>query len=238
MSQTASNLVVHMVFSTKARRPLITPETRSDVFAYLGGIIREMDGTALIVGGMSDHVHLLIRLRPVHAVAEIGRVLKANSSRWIREKWNRKFAWQNGYGAFSVSESNVSGGYAVYRQPGRASQEGDVPAGICRFFEEEQDCLRRAVHLGVVSIAPAGLAFILDTLPRACALGCILAPLRGWNVECEVLKSARLGHRRRAKSQLPDVLLSGNSIVGTVSRYTRLSTAWPAARSLCTSDSK
>ena len=108
MSQTASNLIVHMVFSTKARQPLITPEIRSDVFAYLGGIIRETDGTALIVGGTSDHVHLLIRLRPVHAVAEIARVLKANSSRWMREKWNRKFAWQNGYGAFSVSESNVS----------------------------------------------------------------------------------------------------------------------------------
>lgn len=107
MSQTASNLLIHLVFSTKARQPLITREIRSDLFAYLGGIIREMHGTALIVGGIADHVHMLIRMRPVQAAAEIARVVKANSSRWVRGKWNAQFAWQNGYGAFSVSESNV-----------------------------------------------------------------------------------------------------------------------------------
>ena len=107
MSQTASNLVVHMIFSTKARQSLLTPEIRDDVFAYLGGVIREMRGTALIVGGTSDHAHMLFRIRPVQAVAEIARVVKANSSRWLRKKGNEHFYWQNGYGAFSVSESNV-----------------------------------------------------------------------------------------------------------------------------------
>ncbi len=107
MSQTASNLVIHMIFSTKARQSLLTPEIRDDVFAYLGGVIREMHGTALIVGGMADHIHMLFRIRPVQAVAEIARVVKANSSRWLRKKGNAHFSWQNGYGAFSVSESNV-----------------------------------------------------------------------------------------------------------------------------------
>jgi putative transposase len=107
MAHTAGNLVLHLIFSTKARQPLITPEIRSDLFAYLGGIIREMNGTALIVNGTGDHVHMLIRIRPVHAVAEIARVVKANSSRWVREKGNKHFAWQTGYGAFSVSESNI-----------------------------------------------------------------------------------------------------------------------------------
>ncbi len=107
MPQTAGNLVVHLIFSTKARQPFITSKIRSDLFAYLGGIIREMRGTALIVNGTADHVHMLIRIRPVHAAAEIVRVVKANSSRWVREKWNARFGWQNGYGAFSVSESNV-----------------------------------------------------------------------------------------------------------------------------------
>ena len=107
MSQTASNLVIHLIFSTKGRQPLITPEIRPDLFAYLGGIVREMRGTAIIVGGTADHVHMLIRIRPVHSAAEIARVVKTNSSRWVHERWNRQFAWQNGHGAFSVSESNV-----------------------------------------------------------------------------------------------------------------------------------
>jgi len=66
-----------------------------------------MRGTALIINGTSDHVHMLIRIRPVQAAAEIARVVKTNSSRWVSEKWNVPFAWQTGYGAFSVSESNV-----------------------------------------------------------------------------------------------------------------------------------
>jgi REP-associated tyrosine transposase len=68
---------------------------------------REMRGTALIINGTADHVHMLIRIRPAQAAAEVARVVKSNSSRWAREKWNNCFAWQTGYGAFSVSESNV-----------------------------------------------------------------------------------------------------------------------------------
>jgi len=86
---------------------LIKTEFRDDLFAYLGGIVREMHGTALIVNGEPDHVHMLIRVRPVHSAAEIARVVKTNSCRWIREKHTRDFAWQTGYGVFSVSESGV-----------------------------------------------------------------------------------------------------------------------------------
>jgi len=107
VSHTASNIILHLIFSTKGREPLMTPEVRTDLFAYLGGIVRELRGTALIVNGTADHVHMLIRIRPVHAAAEIARVVKTNSSRWVRQKGNRNFAWQTGYGAFSVSESNV-----------------------------------------------------------------------------------------------------------------------------------
>jgi putative transposase len=85
------------------------PDFRSDLFAYLGGIIREMGGTALIINGTADHIHMLVRARPAHSPAEVVRVAKANSSRWVHEKWNSDFAWQTGYGVFSVSESNVAG---------------------------------------------------------------------------------------------------------------------------------
>jgi putative transposase len=96
-----------MIFSTQGRLPLIKPEFRNDLFAYLGGIIREMRGTALIISGTADHVHVLVRIRPVHSAAEVARVIKTNSSGWVRAKWSSDFAWQTGYGVFSVSESNV-----------------------------------------------------------------------------------------------------------------------------------
>jgi len=108
VSHTSGNILLHMIFSTHERRPLIKPDFRADLFAYLGGIIREMDGTALIINGSSDHVHMLVRIRPTHSSAQIARVVKANSSRWVHEKWDSKFAWQTGYGVFSVSESNAA----------------------------------------------------------------------------------------------------------------------------------
>jgi len=108
VSHTSGNILLHLIFSTKGKLPLIKPDFRADLFAYLGGIIREMQGTALIINGTADHVHMLLRIRPVHSAAEIARVLKANSSRWMHEKWSAEFAWQTGYGVFSVSQSNVA----------------------------------------------------------------------------------------------------------------------------------
>lgn len=107
MSHTLGNILLHFIFSTHGRRPMIKPGFRDEVFAYLGGIVREMNGAALIINGEADHVHLLIRVRPIHSAAEIARVVKTNSSRWLREKHSPAFAWQTGYGVFSVSESSL-----------------------------------------------------------------------------------------------------------------------------------
>jgi putative transposase len=107
MPHTSGNILLHFIFSTRGRRPLIKPHFRADLFAYLGGIVREMRGTALIVSGTADHVHLLVRVRPVHSASEMVRVVKANSSKWVRTK-RPNFAWQIGYGVFSVSESSVA----------------------------------------------------------------------------------------------------------------------------------
>jgi putative transposase len=108
VAQTCGNVVVHLIFSTKLRKPLIAPDIRSDLFAYLGGIIRELRCTALIINGTCDHVHMLIRIRPALSIAEIARIVKTNSSGWIRKKGHKEFAWQAGYGVFSVSESSVA----------------------------------------------------------------------------------------------------------------------------------
>ena len=123
MSHTSSNILLHVIFSTQGRRPLIKADFRADLFAYLGGIVREMNGTALIINGIADHVHMLVRIRPAHSPAEIARVVKANSSRWVHEKWDAGFAWQTGYGVFSVSESSVAAVHEIYRRTMKSTTE-------------------------------------------------------------------------------------------------------------------
>jgi putative transposase len=109
MGHTYTNLITHTIFSTKDRLPYLREDRRDDVFAYVGGIVRELKGTALNVNRVSDHVHALIRLPAVLAISKAVEVMKSNSSRWIHEHrvLHRTFAWQTGYAAFSVSESSV-----------------------------------------------------------------------------------------------------------------------------------
>jgi len=109
MAATLTNLLYHVVFSTKLRVPLITESLEAELYRYMGGIIRGEGGILLEIGGMSDHVHLLVKLKPTVAVADMLRVLKANSSKWVNEeKWHlQKFGWQDGYAAFTVSQSQV-----------------------------------------------------------------------------------------------------------------------------------
>jgi putative transposase len=108
MSRTFTNLLTHLVFSTKDREPMIVPELKPELYAYLGGLARELKGKSYGLNGTSDHVHLLISLPPVVSISDALRFIKSNSSGWVHDKWPRRsFAWQLGYGAFSVSKSNV-----------------------------------------------------------------------------------------------------------------------------------
>jgi REP-associated tyrosine transposase len=110
MAHTFSNLLVHIIFSTKDRIASIHAEWRPDLGAYLGGIAREMGGKAVMINGTADHVHLLVSIPANIAVAEMVRVLKANSSRWVNRTHPMKpmFVWQTGYAAYSVSQSNAA----------------------------------------------------------------------------------------------------------------------------------
>ena len=108
MAHTFTHLLTHIVFSTKDRSPLITPDLRVRLFPYLGGIIRELDGHAYIINGPVDHLHVLATLSPKIAVSDFMCKLKAGSSKWVHEELkNERFAWQAGYGAFSVSKSST-----------------------------------------------------------------------------------------------------------------------------------
>jgi REP element-mobilizing transposase RayT len=103
MGSTFFSLHYHVVFSTKERRPIIKLEWRSRLHSYLGGMVRQMDGVAEIIGGVDDHVHLLLSLRPVHRPSDFMRDLKKDSTNWVKENVERRFAWQEGYAVFSVS---------------------------------------------------------------------------------------------------------------------------------------
>ena len=105
MGSTFFSLHYHIVFSAKARIPFIQTDWRPRVHSYLGGIIRGMNGVAEIVGGVADHVHLLVSLRPVHRIADVLRDMKKDSSSWVKENFEPHFAWQEGYAAFTVSPS-------------------------------------------------------------------------------------------------------------------------------------
>ena len=109
MSDSYTNLLYHIVFSTKERRPLITSQYEPRLDDYIGGTVRGMGGICLEINGTEDHVHLLAKLRPVKSVSEVLRELKANASGWMHDVFPevRKFSWQRGYGAFTVSHSNV-----------------------------------------------------------------------------------------------------------------------------------
>ena len=106
MGHSFTNLLYHVVFSTKNRARVISNDLRPRLLAYLGGIVREQKGTLLQAGGTEDHVHLLLALPPTICLADALRVLKTNSSRWAHEN-NPRFAWQTGYSAFTVSQSSV-----------------------------------------------------------------------------------------------------------------------------------
>lgn len=107
MSRTFTNLLTHVIFSTKNREPWIRRETKMELHAYLGGLVRELKGKAYGINGTNDHVHMLVSLPPNVATSDALRFIKANSSAWMRDKWKKPFAWQLGYAAFSVSKSNA-----------------------------------------------------------------------------------------------------------------------------------
>jgi REP element-mobilizing transposase RayT len=109
MAGTYTKLFYHLVFGTKHRQEFITSAIEEELYKYLAGIVRGMGGSCVAVNGMPDHVHLLIILPPKIALSDALREIKANSSKWLHETKPglAKFAWQDGFAAFTVSKSAV-----------------------------------------------------------------------------------------------------------------------------------
>jgi REP element-mobilizing transposase RayT len=109
MAGTFTKLLYHVVYSTKHREPLITPPLRDRLYDYIGGIIRGEGGVLLEIGGMPEHLHWVARLKTEPSVAVILKKVKAKSSKWVNEETDHqgRFSWQRGYGAFTVSVSQL-----------------------------------------------------------------------------------------------------------------------------------
>ncbi len=109
MPQSLSSILIHLIFSTKNREPFISPEIETELYPYMASIFKAIKSPALIINGTSDHLHTLFSLSRVITIANLVEEVKTESSKWIKTKGTefRDFHWQNGYGAFSIGQSQV-----------------------------------------------------------------------------------------------------------------------------------
>jgi putative transposase len=109
MSQSLAKNLIHLIYSTKNRTPCLSADLRPALYAYMAGILQHWESPALVIGGIADHVHILFCLSKNHPLKKIVEEVKKGASKWLKTKDPnlRDFHWQNGYGAFSVSASNV-----------------------------------------------------------------------------------------------------------------------------------
>ena len=137
MAGTYTNLIYHLVFSTKRRVPWLSPAVRDRIHQYMGGHIRDEGGVLYEIGGMPDHVHLLARLRPVESISDYLRDIKSHVSGWIHETFPemREFGWQDGYGAFSVSYSQMNRVKAYIQNQEKHHQRFDFKIEFIRFLK-------------------------------------------------------------------------------------------------------
>lgn len=109
MGHTYAGLTYHLVWSTKERRPFLDADVCTHLAEFIGGVVRKRDGKLLAMGGTANHVHVLLSLPPKTCLSELVRDAKALSSGWLRTTWGElnAFAWQSGYGAFTVSPTRI-----------------------------------------------------------------------------------------------------------------------------------
>ena len=108
MPQSLARVLIHLVFSTKNREPMIARDIRPELHRYLGGILDKLGCPPLRGGGTVDHVHVLFSLSRTRAIAEVVEEAKKGSSKWMKQHGHPDFWWQAGYGAFSVAQSQLS----------------------------------------------------------------------------------------------------------------------------------
>ena len=140
MAGTYTNLLYHLVFSTKNRQETITSANEEELYNYIGGIIRGIEGICLEINGMPDHVHILAKLPPKIAVSNALRDIKANSSKWVNETKAGllKFGWQDGFSAFTVSKSQVDAVRQYIREQKQHHRASDFKAELLTLLSKHE----------------------------------------------------------------------------------------------------
>jgi putative transposase len=139
MSHTYCSSLFHCVFSTKERRKIIAPDIQSRLWAYMGGIAREHEMKALAVGGIDDHVHLLLSLPSSLPIAKAMQEIKSASSRWMHDRCGvNGFGWQEGYGAFSIGWTQVETTLAYIARQTDHHQKRDFQAEFIAFLKKHR----------------------------------------------------------------------------------------------------
>lgn len=138
MGSTLTNLIFHVVFSTKNRERIINDDVRKKLYQYMGGIIKGEGGTSLSIGGTTDHVHLLLKIPASIALSDMLRKLKSNSSKWINEQqfFGFSFSWQRGYAAFSVSRSMLGSVSAYIENQEEHHRKASFKEELIAFLEK------------------------------------------------------------------------------------------------------
>lgn len=129
-------LTYHLVYGPKNRMPVLTPGITKRLYPYMGGILRNLGGKPILMGGMPDHVHVLAFLSPTRALDDVVCALKANSSRWMHEALGLgDFAWQEGYGGFTVGYRGIEGARDYILNQAEHHREEDFLTEYRRFLE-------------------------------------------------------------------------------------------------------
>lgn len=137
MAQSYCRILVHLVFATKYRRPVLTPAIRRELHPYMATTARGTGCLCLAVGGIEDHVHLLLGLPRIHPISKVVEVVKKSSSKWIKTKGDEfaQFSWQKGYAAFSVRYSDSSRVVRYIRNQERHHQRKNLETEFRAFLQ-------------------------------------------------------------------------------------------------------
>jgi REP element-mobilizing transposase RayT len=161
---------IHIVFSTKERKPLIPADQQKRLWAYMGGIAKNVGVTPLSIGGMPDHVHVLAALPADLAIAKFVNVLKSNSSNQMDARARRGIRLAEGLRRVFGEQLKPGFGHGIHREPGRASQEEGFRAGILGVIEETSRPVRPEIRFRL-GVAPFGGLLFFPRIPSPYGLG-------------------------------------------------------------------
>ncbi|MBL4818205.1 MAG: IS200/IS605 family transposase [Deltaproteobacteria bacterium] len=136
MSQSLASIKIHLIFSTKLRLPLLEADIRPDFYRYISAIAKRNGSEIFEIGGVEDHIHILLTLPKTTTLAKLVEVLKSSTSKWLKTKKEslNYFAWQTGYGAFSVSESQVPRVKKYIQEQQKHHQKSGFKEELIQFF--------------------------------------------------------------------------------------------------------